>query len=104
MRRGRDNLTKRKSVRRGYVHRQLIADYDGCRVPIRSAFYWVTTKDICPEGIAFMSPRKPRTEFLVVSLNPGGACLIARVAWAFCRTDLPGKPYEFGCEFVARLA
>lgn len=97
-------LAPRKSVRRGYVYRQLIADYDGCRMPSRSAFHWVTTKNISPEGIAFVSHRRPLTEFLVVSLNPGGACMIARVAWAFCRTDLPGKPYEFGCEFVARLA
>ena len=98
------SLGKRKSARRGYIHRQLIADYDGCRIPVSRDFYWVTTRNLSTGGFSFISNRKPRTEYLVVALNAGRACFISRVVWAFCRIDLPEKPFEIGCEFVARLA
>ena len=99
------SLGKRKYVRRGYVYRQLIADYDGYRVPKSKDFYWVTTQNISSGGLAFVSRRKPQTDYVIVSFGAGrGACFISRVAWAFCRTDLPGRPFEVGCEFVARLS
>jgi hypothetical protein len=99
------SLGKRKYVRRGYVDRQLIADYDGCKLPKSKDFYWVATQNISSGGIAFVSRRKPRTELVIVSFGAGRlGCFIGRVAWAFCRTDLPEKPFEVGCEFVARLS
>ena len=99
------SLGKRKYVRRSCVHRQLIADYDGYRLPKSKDFYWVATQNISSGGVAYISRRKPRTEYVIVSFGAGRlACFISRVAWAFCRTDLPGKPFEVGCEFVARLA
>jgi hypothetical protein len=98
------SLGKRKSARRGYVQRHQIADYDGSQAPKSKDFYWVTTQNISTGGICFLSPQKPRTAFTVVILKPGGACLLGRVAWAFCRTDLSERPFEVGCEFIARLA
>jgi hypothetical protein len=105
MKRANRSLGKRKYVRRGYVDRQLVADYDGYRIPQSKDFYWVATQNISNGGVAFVSRRKPRTEFMIVSFGAGRqACFISRVAWAFCRTDLPGRPFEVGCEFVARLS
>lgn len=98
------SLGKRKYVRRGYVDRQLVADYDGYKLPKSKDFYWVNTLNVSSGGLAFVCRRKPRTEQVIVSFGAGRlACFISRVAWAFCRTDLPGKPFEVGCEFVARL-
>jgi hypothetical protein len=105
MSRANRSLGKRKYVRRNYVDRQLIADYDGFRLPKSKDFYWVATQNVSSGGIAYVSRRKPRTHYLIVRLGTGPvACFISRVAWAFCRTDLPGKPFEVGCEFVARLS
>ena len=99
------SLGKRKHVRRNYVYRQLVADYDGCKVPKAKDFYWVTTVNVSTSGVGFVSFRKPRTKYVIVTFGAGRkGCLIGRVAWAFCRTDLPKRPFEVGCEFVVRLA
>ena len=105
MSRANRSLGKRKYPRRSYVDRQLIAEYDGHELPKSKDFYWVATQNISNGGVAILSRRKPRTKLVIVSFGAGRlGCFISRVAWAFCRTDLPGKPFEVGCEFVARLA
>jgi hypothetical protein len=102
---GRQNrsVEQRKRARRDYAYRQQVADFDGCRIPGSRDFYWVTTLNISTDGVAFLSPRQPRTEFLVVSLNPGCVCVFSRVVWARCRMDLPERPFEIGCQFISKL-
>lgn len=98
-------LGKRKAPRRPYVQRQLIADYDGYKLPQSKDFYWATTQNISIGGVAFISARKPRTKFLIITFGAGrNLCFIGRVAWTSRRADLPKTPFEFGCEFVTRLA
>src|SRR5687767_1247578 len=105
MSREKHSLGKRKAPRRPFVQRQLIADYDGCKLPQSKDFYWATTQNISPGGVAFISHRKPRARFLIVTFGAGRkVCLIGRVAWTNRRADLPKTPFEFGCEFVTRLA
>src|SRR5207244_4319675 len=49
---GMSGFGSRKSARRAYVCRQLVADYDGTNLPARSDFYWVTFQNISETGAA----------------------------------------------------
>ena len=96
-------IEKRREERRPYVCQQLVADYDGKTMPAKEDFYLVTFRDISATGAAFLSPRKPARDKVVIVLGKGEIHVTARVVRAFYRTDLPEMPYEVGCEFERRL-
>ena len=96
-------IEKRKEERRPYVCEQLVADYDGRTLPDMEDFYLVTFRNISETGAAFLSPRKPARDKIVIVLGKGEIHVTARVVRAFYRTDLPEMPYEVGCEFERRL-
>ena len=95
---------RRKRGRNSYVYGQLVADYDGQSMPLKSDFYSVTFLNLSRMGAAFLSPRKPSTDQLVIVLGKSQVYVIAQVVRTFYRTDIGDPVFEVGCEFVRRLS
>jgi hypothetical protein len=96
-------LDRRNYDRFAYVCRQLVADYDGVNFPPRSEFYKVNLQNIASTGIAFLSPKKPKTDHILVLLGREPICFVARVVRTFYRAD-SSDLFEVGCEFTLRVA
>ena len=92
----------RKSDRRQYIHRELVADFDCQSVPDLSDFYWVTFLNLSDTGAAFLSSHKPETDKVVIVLG-GGPSVVARVVRTSCLSESPEALFEVGCEFEQRL-
>jgi hypothetical protein len=93
----------RKSPRRPYFGRELVADFDSESVPLISDFYWVTFQNISDSGAAFLSSRKPETEKMLIVFG-SGPTVVARVVRTCCRAESPETVYEIACEFERRLS
>jgi hypothetical protein len=94
---------KRKRKRSGYIHGQLVADYDGERLPQSDDFYSVKFMNISPTGAAFLCKDKPATDRLVMVLGKGDIYVVARIVRTYFRMDFWEPMYEIGCEFESRL-
>lgn len=92
----------RKSSRRQYLHRELVADFDSQSVPELRDFYWVTFLNISDTDAAFLSSHKPETDKIVIVLG-SGPTVVARVVRTSCLAESPEAIYEIGCEFERRL-
>lgn len=92
----------RKSYRRQYFRRELVADFDSHSVPELRDFYWVTFLNISDTGAAFLSSHKPETDKVIIVLGAGPR-VVARVTRTCCRSESPETTYEVGCEFERRL-
>jgi len=99
----RGTVERRSNSRFSYVCRQLIADYDGERFPLRNEFYKVNFQNISAKGLAFLSPTRPKTDYVLVLLGSDPICFVARVVRTFFRTDRT-KMFEVGCELTFRIA
>jgi hypothetical protein len=96
-------VESRKSPRRQYIHRELVADFDSQTVPELSDFYWVTFLNISDTGAAFLSSHKPETEKVIIVLGSGPS-VVARIVRTSCLAESPEAIYEVGCEFERRLS
>lgn len=99
---------KRKFARKDFFFHQLVADYYESEVPLRAEFYRVTFLNISSVGAAFLSPRKPATDRVVLVLGRSQIYVLARVVRTFFLTDLSDTAcndmrYEVGCKFLQRL-
>lgn len=94
---------RRTSIRRKYLCPQLVADYDGQKMPAQRDFFLVTCQNISAGGISFLSAVKPAGRQMIVALGdaPFLFCIVDVV---FCkrRNDLPEQPYQVGCRIVHR--
>jgi len=92
----------RRSPRRPYFRRELIADFDSRSVPELADFYWVTFLNISDTGAAFLSSHKPETDKVIIVLG-NGPSVIARIIRTSCRSESPEAVFEVACEFERRL-
>lgn len=95
---------RRTSVRRKYVCLQLVADYDGRKMPAQKDFEAIIFQDISAGGVSFLSQMKPRRQQLVIALGRAPFSFwIVEVVFARRRDDLPGHTYQVGCRLLRRL-
>jgi hypothetical protein len=97
---------RRNALRVVYETVALVADYDGQNFPPFSAFWEVQTRDLSVAGMAFVSPRPPRTEQLVLMLgNPQAEPILiqARVVRCDPLAANGGEACLVGCEFLQRM-
>ena len=92
----------RKTPRRQYLHRELVADFDSQSVPELSDFYWVTFLNISDKGAAFLSSHKPETDRVVIVFG-GGPSVVAHIVRTSCLAESPEAVFEVGCKFERRL-
>ena len=94
----------RKSQRHTYHCRQLVAPYDGSRLPQQEEFDWAMFRDISPTGISFLTSNKPTTKQLIVAVGPAPfSFLIVEIVRSSRREDLENRPYLVGCRIVGEL-
>jgi hypothetical protein len=95
----------RKARRHTYTCRQLIAPFDGTRMPEQEEFSWAMFRDVSPTGISFLAKRRPAAKQLVVAVGPAPfSFLVVEVVRIKRRGDFPGHPFHVGCTIVRELA
>src|SRR5687767_6625000 len=101
---GQQPTDKRKSRRRTYICRQLVAPFDGTRLPQQDEFDWAMFRDVSSSGISFLSERKPTTKQLVVAVGPAPfTFLVVEIVRTTKRDDLASHPYHVGCRILREL-
>jgi len=95
---------RRQHERRAFRHVQLIAPYDGRRLPSQAEFEQLVCEDVSQSGLAFRSRRFPQTKQVIVALGQVPfkffSAQIVHIAKEH-RED--GMNYLIGCRFTARL-
>ncbi|MFN0018265.1 MAG: hypothetical protein ACKVP0_08405 [Pirellulaceae bacterium] len=95
---------QRRAPRHTYNGRQLVAPFDGVRLPRQDEFDWAMFNDVSETGISFLSESKPATKQLVVAVGPAPfSFLIVDVVRVTRRDDLEGDPLHIGCTIVREL-
>ncbi|MBC7852605.1 MAG: hypothetical protein IAF94_04135 [Pirellulaceae bacterium] len=98
-------LTEQRNGRR-HVYRclQLVAPFDGSRLPRQDEFGWAKFKDVSKSGISFLSETRPATKQLVVAVGPAPfSFLVVEVVRASKRSDLENRPYHVACRILREL-
>lgn len=102
--RARPVAEQRRAPRHTYTCRQLVAPYDGMRLPQQEDFSWAMFRDVSHTGVSFLSKTKPASKLLVVAVGPAPfSFLIVEVVRTKRRNDLDGSPYHVGCSIVREL-
>lgn len=94
----------RRAPRHPYSCRQLVAAFDGTRLPEQSEFSWAMFRDISETGISFLSKTRPASKLLVVAVGPAPfSFLVVEVVRTKRRNDLEGRPYHVACGILREL-
>lgn len=95
---------QRKSRRHSYVCRQLVAPFDGSRLPRQDEFEWAMFRDVSSTGISFLSSTRPATKQFVVAVGPAPfSFLVVEVVRTCRRDELENRPYHIGCRVIREL-
>lgn len=95
----------RKARRHAYTCRQLVAPFDGVRLPRQDEFDWAMFNDISENGVSFLTKNEPATRQLIMAVGPAPfAFLLADVVRVAVRDDLEGQPFHVGCTIVRELS
>ena len=94
---------QRKSCRQNYVCRQLVAAFDGSRMPRQDEFEWAMFKDVSSSGISFLAESKPATKQLVVAVGPAPFTFLIVEVVRTTKRDDQENPYHVGCRILREL-
>lgn len=95
---------RRDGPRRDYACVQLVAPYDGFRLPSQEEFARVNCRNVSPRGLSFISDQPPRFEKVVVALGVAPfTFFVADVMWVQAENAGTAWHYLVGCRFVERL-
>jgi len=101
---GQQPSDKRKSRRQTYICRQLVAPFDGTRLPQQDEFAWAMFRDVSSSGLSFLSESRPTTKQLVVAVGPAPfSFLIVEIIRTTKRDDLETHPFHVGCRILREL-
>ena len=96
---------RRIDPRRPYQCVQLLAQYDGEKLPTQAEFRQVQCQDLSEHGFSFSSHRRPQTQWVVVAL--GAIPFLFYVAEIVNIKPVDAHPdneFRIGCRFTRRLA
>ena len=94
---------QRKSRRQTYVCRQLVAPFDGTRLPQQDEFEWAMFRDVSPSGISFLAESRPTTKQLVVAVGPAPFTFLVVEVVRISRRDGLELPFHIGCRILREL-
>jgi hypothetical protein len=98
------NGNRRGSTRHSFRHVQLIAPYDGRRLPEEQDFVPLPLQDLSAGGFSFFAPYPPSTPLVVVALGRAPYKLLSAEVRHTCRKNVPGQlQYLIGCRFRERI-
>ena len=94
---------KRRSRRQTYIC-QLVAPFDGTRLPQQDEFVWSMFRDVSSSGLSFLSECKPTTKQLIVAVGPAPfSFLVVEIIRTTKRDELATHPYHVGCRILREL-
>ena len=91
---------RREGPRHPYECKQLMAPYDGVRLPGQAEFGWVECRNISSRGLSFVLPEPPEFQHVIMAL--GSVPFIFLVA-GIVYSDVEGEHYICGCRFQKRI-
>lgn len=95
---------RRGSARHPYNCIQLLAPFDGKRLPAQADFRKVHCQDISATGLSFCSPRKPETQYVVIALGAVPfSFYVAEVMHAQPVNNDGVVEYLVGCRLMRRI-
>jgi hypothetical protein len=95
----------RASGRRQFDCQQLLAPYDGARLPSQSEFRAVACQDLSPGGFSFLLPERAEFEAVVVALGQVPFKFFTAQVQNQSRVRHRGRmAYRVGCQFTGRIA
>jgi hypothetical protein len=96
---------RREIERQPYRCIQLVAAYDGNRLPEQHEFRQVLCHDLSPQGFSFLVSQRPTEEQLIVALGTVPfKFLVAEIVRAVA-VEVAGQfEYQIGCRFLRRIA
>ena len=94
---------KRKSLRHAYICRQLVAPFDGTRLPQQDEFEWAMFRDVSTSGISFLAESRPGTKQLVVAVGPAPFSFLVVEVVRVSRRDGLEFPFHIGCRILCEL-
>ncbi len=97
-------VEQRKDRRLSYVCRQLVAPFDGVRMPRQDEFQWAMFKDVSEAGISFLAETRPTTGQLVVAVGAAPfSFLIVEIVRVSELDDLEAFSFHIGCRVLSEL-
>ena len=95
---------QRAADRRHFDCQQLLAPFDGVRLPSQSEFRPVSCQDLSPGGFSFVLPDRVEFEELVVALGQVPFKFFTASVQNQSRVRLRGRfAYRIGCRFTGRV-
>ena len=95
---------RRGNDRHAYPCVQLLAAFDGTRLPSQAEFRQVLCHDLSPQGFSFLSDCRPEASHVVVALGQVPfRFFVAEVMHVRPTETEQGHDYLIGCRFVRRL-
>jgi hypothetical protein len=96
---------RRDNDRHPYQVLQLVAPFDGQRLPDQHEFQHVLCHDLSPQGFSFIAPQRPQSQLLIVALGRAPfKFLVAEIVRATPRNLDSTNEFQIGCRFLRRLA
>src|SRR5688500_3475921 len=101
---GQTMIEQRNGRRHVYHCLQLVAPFDGNRLPRQEEFSWAMFKDVSKSGLSFLTEARPATKQLVVAVGPAPfTFLIVEVVRSSKRNDLENRPFHVACRILREL-
>lgn len=95
---------RRSRDRRSYRCVQMIAPYDGNRLPVAEEFVHIQCHDISQGGFAFLSTEPPAFDHLVLALGRVPFTFVIAHVLHFVPVEEAGETYYLvGCRFLQRI-
>jgi hypothetical protein len=101
---GRLASDQRAANRRSFSCQQLLAPFDGVRLPNQSEFRQVACQDLSAGGFSFVQPQRAEFEELIVALGKVPFQFFTARVQNQTRIRLKGHTaYRVGCRFTGRI-
>ena len=97
-------VNERAADRRAFDCQQLLAPFDGIRLPSQSEFRAVSCQDISAGGFSFILTERAEFEQVVVALGQVPFKFFTANLQNQSRVRIKGRPcYRIGCRFTGRI-
>jgi len=99
-----DREDRRRSPRRQFDCWQMVAEFDGQKLPSQQDFHLFRFHDISASGISFLADERPRGDDLVIALGSIPFVFFhVQIVRTVLRSDLDGGAMQVGCRFVKKI-
>jgi len=97
-------LDRRNDQRHDFATLQYVAPYHNGQLPTDDQFIQVVCRDISPQGLSFLSPSPPSTDYMVVALGSNSPIFLSASVLRHQPIVVDGQTlFLVGLRFIARI-